>query len=92
MDFLYSLINFLILFGVLFFFTRKMIRRKFRTRSEEISGGLDSAEKAREDAARLGALAIMRVLEAALVDALAFSSTETKETLLESQLWLIWIV
>ena len=52
-EFLYSLINFLILFGALFFITRKMIPKIFRSRREQIRDDLRSADEAREDAARL---------------------------------------
>ena len=53
-EFLYSLINFLILFGALFFLTRKMIPKLFRSRQEKIQENLQSAEDARLEAQRLG--------------------------------------
>ena len=52
-EFLFSLINFLILFGALFFFTRKLIPQIFRSRREKIRGELQDAAEARADAARL---------------------------------------
>ena len=52
-EFLFSLINFLILFGALFFFTRKLIPKIFRSRREKIRGELQDAAEARADAARL---------------------------------------
>ncbi len=52
-EFLYSLINFLILFGALFLITRKMIARMFRSRQEKISQDLQDAADARKDAERL---------------------------------------
>ena len=50
-EFLFSLINFLILFGALFFFTRKLIPKIFRSRREKIRGELQDAAEARADAA-----------------------------------------
>ena len=52
-DILFAVANFLILFGALFFITRKMIIRMFRERKEKIAGELDKAKKAEEDAAAL---------------------------------------
>ena len=52
-EFLYSLINFLILFGALFFLTRKLIAKTFRGRRERIAQDLEDAETARADAERL---------------------------------------
>ena len=52
-EFLFSLINFLILFGALFFLTRRLIPRFFRSRREQIRDDLQSAADARADAARL---------------------------------------
>ena len=52
-EFLYSLINFLILFGALFFLTRKMIPKIFRSRRERIREDLENADTARADAERL---------------------------------------
>ena len=52
-EFLYSLINFLILFGALFFLLRKMIPKMFRSRREQIEADLKSADDARADAERL---------------------------------------
>ena len=40
-DILFAVANFLILFGALFFITRKMIIRMFRERKEKIAGELD---------------------------------------------------
>ena len=37
-DILFAIANFLILFGALFFITRKMISRMFRERKEKIAG------------------------------------------------------
>ena len=47
-DILFAIANFLILFGALFFITRKMISRMFRERKEKIAGELDKAKKAEE--------------------------------------------
>ncbi len=52
-DILFAIANFLILFGALFFITRKMIARMFRERKEKIAGELDKAKKAEENAAAL---------------------------------------
>ena len=52
-DILFAIANFLILFGALFFITRKMIVRMFRERKEKIAGELDKAKKAEENAAAL---------------------------------------
>lgn len=52
-DILFAIANFLILFGALFFITRKMISRMFRERKEKIAGELDKAKKAEESAAAL---------------------------------------
>lgn len=52
-DILFAIANFLILFGALFFITRKMIARMFRERKEKIAGELDKAKKAEESAAAL---------------------------------------
>ena len=53
-EFLYSLINFLILFGALFFLTRKLIPKMFRSRQDRIRDDLQSADDARAEAERLG--------------------------------------
>ena len=53
-EFLYSLINFLILFGALFFLTRKMIPKMFGSRQKKIEEDLRSADDARAEAERLG--------------------------------------
>ena len=52
-DILFAIANFLILFGALFFITRKMIVRMFKERKEKIAGELDKAKKAEENAAAL---------------------------------------
>ena len=52
-EFLYRLINYLILFGALFFLLRKMIPKIFRSRREKIGEELRTAEDARGEAARL---------------------------------------
>ena len=52
-DILFAIANFLILFGALFFITRKGISRMFRERKEKIAGELDKAKKAEENAAAL---------------------------------------
>lgn len=52
-DILFAIANFLILFGALFFITRKRISRMFRERKEKIAGELDKAKKAEENAAAL---------------------------------------
>ena len=52
-DISFAIANFLILFGALFFITRKMISRMFRERKEKIAGELDKAKKAEESAAAL---------------------------------------
>ena len=52
-DTLFAIANFLILFGALFFITRKRISRMFRERKEKIAGELDKAKKAEENAAAL---------------------------------------
>ncbi len=52
-DILFAIANFLILFGALFFITRKMISRMFRERKEKIAGELDKAKKAEKSAAAL---------------------------------------
>ena len=54
-EFLYSLINFLILFGALFFLTRKLIAKTFRGRQDRIAKDLEDAETARADAERVQA-------------------------------------
>ena len=51
-EFLYSLINFLILFGALFLITRKMIARMFRSRQEKISQDLQDAVRCENKEAR----------------------------------------
>lgn len=43
-DMLFAIANFLILFGALFFITRKMIARMFRERKDKIAGALDEAK------------------------------------------------
>ena len=40
-DFLFAVINFVILFGALFFITRKMIARMFKERRDKIAAALD---------------------------------------------------
>ena len=52
-DILFAIANFLILFGALFFITRKRISRMFRERKEKIAGELDKAKKAEKNAAAL---------------------------------------
>ena len=52
-DILFAIANFLILFGALFFITRKRISRMFRERKEKIAGELDKAKKAEENGAAL---------------------------------------
>ena len=47
-DILFAIANFLILFGALFFITRKMISRMFRERKEKIAGELDHEEATQE--------------------------------------------
>ena len=54
-EFLYSLINFLILFGALFFLTRKLIAKTFRGRQDRIAQELQDADDARAEAERLQA-------------------------------------
>ena len=54
-EFLFSLINFLILFGVLFFLTRKMIRRMFSGRRDRIADDLQTAADSEREAERLSA-------------------------------------
>ena len=54
-EFLFSLINFLILFGVLFFLTRKMIRRMFSGRRDRIADDLQAAADSEREAERLSA-------------------------------------
>ena len=50
-DFLFAVINFVILFGALFFITRKMIARMFKERRDKIAAALDEAKAAEENAA-----------------------------------------
>ena len=52
-DFLFAVINFVILFGALFFITRKMIVRMFKERRDKIAAALDEAKAAEENAAAL---------------------------------------
>ena len=52
-DFLFAVINFVILFGALFFITRKMIERMFKERRDKIAAALDEAKAAEENAAAL---------------------------------------
>ena len=47
-DFLFAVINFVILFGALFFITRKMIARMFKERRAKIAAALDEAKAAEE--------------------------------------------
>ena len=54
-EFLFSLINFLILFGALFFLTRKMIKRMFAGRRDQIADDLQSAADAEQEAQRVHA-------------------------------------
>ena len=48
MEFLYAIINFLILFAILFVFGRKMAGKIFSDRLERVERGLDEAERAEE--------------------------------------------
>ena len=52
-DFLFAVINFVILFGALFLITRKMIVRMFKERKEKIAAALDEAKAAEDSAAAL---------------------------------------
>ena len=52
-DFLFAVINFVILFGALFFITRKMIARMFKERRDKIAAAMDEAKAAEENAAAL---------------------------------------
>ena len=52
-DFLFAVINFVILFGALFFITRKMIARMFKERRDKIAAALDEAKAAEDSAAAL---------------------------------------
>ena len=52
-DFLFAVINFVILFGALLFITRKMIARMFKERRDKIAAALDEAKAAEENAAAL---------------------------------------
>ena len=52
-DFLFAVINFVILFGALFFITRKMIARMFKERRDKIAAALAEAKAAEENAAAL---------------------------------------
>ena len=52
-DFLFAVINCVILFGALFFITRKMIARMFKERRDKIAAALDEAKAAEENAAAL---------------------------------------
>ena len=54
-DMLFAIANFLILFGALFFITRKMIARMFRSRKEKIQQELADSEQAQQQAQRLDA-------------------------------------
>ena len=52
-DFIFAVINFLILFGALFLITRKMIVRMFKERKEKIAGEIEKARQAEQEAADL---------------------------------------
>ena len=52
-DFLFAVINFVILFGALLFITRKMIARMFKERRDKIAAALDEAKAAEDSAAAL---------------------------------------
>ena len=52
-DFLFAVINFVILFGALFLITRKMIVRMFRERKEKIAQELEQSHQAEQEAQRL---------------------------------------
>ena len=46
-DFIFAVINFLLLFGALFLITRKMIFRMFKERKEKIAGEIEKARSKR---------------------------------------------
>ena len=52
-DFIFAVINFLILFGALFLIARKMIFRMFKERKEKIAGEIEKARQAEQEAADL---------------------------------------
>ena len=52
-DFIFAVINFLLLFGALFLITRKMIFRMFKERKEKIAGEIEKARQAEQEAADL---------------------------------------
>ena len=52
-DFIFAVINFLLLFGALFLITRKMIVRMFKERKEKIAGEIEKARQAEQEAADL---------------------------------------
>ena len=54
-EFLFAVINFVILFGALFLITRKMIVRMFRERKEKIAQDLEQSHQAEQEAQRLDA-------------------------------------
>ncbi len=54
-DFLFAVINFVILFGALFLITRKMIVRMFKERKEKIAQELEQSHQAEQEAQRLDA-------------------------------------
>ena len=60
MEFVYALINFALLAGVVYLFGRKKIAAIFRDRLARINSGLDLAEKAGAAAARAGGAARAR--------------------------------
>ena len=49
-DFIFAVINFLLLFGALFLITRKMIFRMFKERKEKIAGEIEKARQAEQAA------------------------------------------
>ena len=52
-DFLFAVINFVILFGALFLITRKMIVRMFKERKEKIAQDLEQSHQADLESQRL---------------------------------------
>ncbi len=54
-DFLFAVINFVILFGALFLITRKMIVRMFKERKDKIAQDLEQSHQAEQEAQRLDA-------------------------------------
>ena len=54
-DFLWMILNFVILFGALWFFARKMVKKKFTGRRDKIAGALEESAKAKDEAAGLKA-------------------------------------